>query len=153
MREIGTLSRAVNSKSDLKFREYHLQKGQFIFLTRICENQGINYIQLSNMLRVDKTTTTKAVQKLISSGYIQKVQDESDSRAYKLYPTPKALDLYELVIEEENSNIAFCFKGFTLEEITSAYELVKRMSDNIDAIWHQVKNDKESYHDSASDDK
>jgi DNA-binding MarR family transcriptional regulator len=125
--------------SDLKFKQYHLQKGQFIFLTRICENQGINYIQLSNMLRVDKTTTTKAVQKLIASGYIRKVQDESDSRAYKLYPTPKALEVYELVIEEENTNIELCFTGFSTEEISIVYELVKRMSRNTESVWLNMK--------------
>jgi DNA-binding MarR family transcriptional regulator len=125
--------------SDLKFKQYHLQKGQFIFLTRICENQGINYIQLSNMLRVDKTTTTKAVQKLIASGYIRKVQDESDSRAYKLYPTPKALEVYELVIEEENINIELCFTGFSTEEISIVYELVKRMSRNTESVWLNMK--------------
>lgn len=32
------------------------------------------------MLKVDKTTTTKAVQKLIELGYINKEQDESDKR-------------------------------------------------------------------------
>jgi Transcriptional regulators len=138
LREIGALSRTVHAKSDLKFKEYQLQKGQFIFLTRICENQGINYIQLSNMLRVDKTTTTKAVQKLIANGYIQKAQDESDNRAYKLYPTPKAMELYELVIEEENTNIGICFKDFSMEEMTMVYELVKRMSNNIESVWHRM---------------
>jgi DNA-binding MarR family transcriptional regulator len=139
LREIGALSRAVNSKSDLKFKEYQLQKGQFIFLTRICENPGLNYSQLSNLLRVDKTTTTKAVQKLIAGGYIQKTQDESDSRAYKLFPTSKALEVYESVIEEENINIELCFKGFSAEEITTAYEFVRRMSKNMESVWHNMK--------------
>lgn len=91
------------------------------------------------MLRVDKTTTTKAVQKLIASGYIRKVQDESDSRAYKLYPTPKALEVYELVIEEENTNIELCFTGFSTEEISIVYELVKRMSRNTESVWLNMK--------------
>jgi DNA-binding MarR family transcriptional regulator len=142
LREIGALSRAIHSKSDLKFKEYHLQKGQFIFLTRICENQGINHIQLSMCLKVDKTTTTKAVQKLIAGGYIQKKQDESDSRAYQLYPTAKALEVYESVIEEENTNIELCLQGFSVEEKTTIYELVKRMSRNMDIVWSRMKSER-----------
>lgn len=139
LREIGALSRAIHWKSDLKFKKYHLQKGQFIFLTRICESPGLNYIQLSNLLRVDKTTTTKAVQKLITGGYLRKEQDEFDSRAYKLYPTLRALEVYDWVIEEENMNIGICLKGFTSEEIMMVCELVGRMSRNMEAVWHELK--------------
>ncbi|WP_376774609.1 MarR family winged helix-turn-helix transcriptional regulator [Clostridium thailandense] len=80
LREIGTLFRCIHSISDIKFKEINLQKGQFIFLTRICENQGINQIDLSNLLKVDKTTTTKAIQKLIEAGYIEKKRDDNDKR-------------------------------------------------------------------------
>lgn len=139
LREIGTLSRTIHSKSDLSFKAFHLQKGQFIFLTRVCENPGINHIQLSDLLKVDKTTTTKAVQKLIAGGYLHKQQDTSDNRAYQLYPTPKALQVYEVVIEEENANIDRCFKGFSADEIDQAHQLVKRMSANIESVWHDLK--------------
>lgn len=145
LREIGTLSRAIHSKSDLQFKAYQLQKGQFIFLTRVCENPGINLIQLSNKLKVDKTTTTKAIQKLIAGGYLQKKKNDLDSRAYQLYPTHKALEVYDLVIEEENTNINLCFKDFTPEETTLAFQLVKRMSDNIETVWCEIKKVKEEY--------
>ena len=59
------LARSIQSISDVKFKEFNLQRGQFIFLTRVCENPGFNQIDLSNLLKVDKTTTTKAIQKLI----------------------------------------------------------------------------------------
>ena len=139
LRDIGTLARTIHSKCDLRYKKYQLQKGQFIFLTRICENPGINQIQLSHIVRVDKTTTTKAVQKLISSGYLKKEKDGSDSRACKLYPTPKALDVYEMIIREENANLELCFRDFTPEERARACELVQRMSANLEPVWHEIK--------------
>ena len=81
LRDIGAVSRSVQAISDIHFRRLNLQKGQFIFLTRICEHPGINLIELSLLLRVDKTTTTKAVQKLIEVNYVQKERNESDQRA------------------------------------------------------------------------
>lgn len=143
MREIGALSRTIHSISDIRFKEINLQKGQFIFLTRVCENPGTNLIDLSNILKVDKTTTTKAVQKLISEGYIDKKQDELDKRIYRLYPTQKALDIYKFVIEEENQNIESCFYNFTEEEKYLAYKLVKKMRMNIENEWYKTKNYKE----------
>lgn len=139
MREIGTLSRCIHYISDLKFKELNLQKGQFTFLTRICENPGINQIDLSNILKVDKTTTTKAIQKLIDAGYIYKEKDEIDKRMWRLYPKEKALEAYEFIIDEENRNIGVCFDKFNEEEKEMVYKLVRKMSKNIESDWKEVK--------------
>lgn len=143
LREVGALSRTIHSISDIRFKEINLQKGQFIFLTRICENPGTNFIDLSNLLKVDKTTTTKAAQRLINEGYIDKKQDEVDKRIYRLYPTQKALDIYKFVIEEENRNIKTCLHNFTEEEKNMVCELIKRMRANIENEWYETKNYRE----------
>ncbi len=80
LREIGTLSRCINYTNNLKFKKIDLQAGQFIFLTRICENQSINQTHLTALLKVDKATTAKAVQKLIQAGYVRRARDQSDRR-------------------------------------------------------------------------
>ena len=116
-----------------------MQKGQFIFLTRICENPGINQIDLSNLLKVDKTTTTKAIQKLIDAGYIRKTRDDLDKRMWRLYAEEKACKTYTLVIEEENRNIAVCFTDFTEAEKESVQVLVKKMRENIENDWKILK--------------
>jgi DNA-binding MarR family transcriptional regulator len=134
------LSRCIHTISDLKFRELNLQKGQFIFLTRVCENPGINQIDLSNLLKVDKTTTTKAIQKLIDTGCIRKTRDNLDKRMWRLYAEKKGLEIYSLVIEEENRNIAVCFTNFTEKERESVQQLVKKMRENIENDWKIIKN-------------
>jgi len=140
LREIGTLSRCIHSISDIKFKELGIQKGQFIFLTRICENQGINLVDLSSLLKVDKTTTTKVVQKLIAEGFILKERDIEDKRMWRLFPENKALNAYEEIIEEENRNIDICFYNFSEEEKNTVYKLIKRMSENIEDDWKRSKN-------------
>ncbi|MDB0438695.1 MarR family winged helix-turn-helix transcriptional regulator [Clostridioides difficile] len=139
LREVGTLSRAVNSINDMKYKELKLQKGQFTFLTRICENPGINLVELSNVLKVDKATTTKAIQKLIKAGYVDKKQDEFDKRGYNLTPTNKSLEVYELIIEEENRSIEICFNKFTDEEKQTANNIIEKMRKNIEEEWFKVK--------------
>ncbi len=133
------LARCINSISDIKFKELNLQKGQFIFLTRVCENPGINQIDLSNLLKVDKTTTTKVIQKLIETDYISKKRDDIDKRMWRLYPEKKGLEIYTFVIQEENRNIEICFDNFTEEEKQLAYQLVKKMRKNIENDWKEIK--------------
>ncbi len=140
LREVGAVARSIQAISDIGFRKLHLQKGQFIFLTRIYENPGINLIDLSNMLRVDKTTTTKAVQKLITLGYVRKDRDSADHRMWHLSPTMEALEVYSVVIREENRYIDICFEGLTSDEQKEAYRLLKKMRENIEAEWKIGKN-------------
>lgn len=140
LREIGELSRSIHSISDIKFKEINIQKGQFIFLTRICENPGINQIDLSNMLKVDKTTTTKAIQRLTEAGYIDKKRDDIDKRMWRLYPNKKALQAYTVIIQEENRNIKVCFNNFSENEKELVYQLVKKMRENIENDWKEIKN-------------
>ena len=102
LRDIGTLARTIHYLHDLHFKELALQRGQFIFLTRICENTGINQNDLSLLLKVDKSTTAKAVQKLTAAGYINRQRSSEDQRHWQLFPTEKALLLYDQIITEEN---------------------------------------------------
>lgn len=134
------LARAIQSISDIKFKELKLQRGQFVFLTRVCENPGLNQIDLSNILKVDKTTTTKAMQKLIEEGYITKERDDTDKRMWRIYPTAQAHHIYTLIIEEENRNITACFRGFTDREQQAVAELVRKMGANIEGEWNKLKN-------------
>lgn len=135
LREVGMLARCIQSISDIKYREFNLQRGQFIYLTRVCENPGINQIDLSHLLKVDKTTTTKAVQKLLTEGYVSRERDTGDKRIWHLFPTQKALAVYPLIIEEENRYIDLCFSGFSAEERAAAVTLTERMRRNIEEYW------------------
>jgi DNA-binding MarR family transcriptional regulator len=113
LRDEGALVRAIHVINEAKFKQYNLQKGQFIFVTRICENLAINLVALSDLLKMDKTTTTKAVQKLISEGYVNKEQDQLDKRIWRLFPTESALQLYDVIIAEENRALEICLRGLS----------------------------------------
>jgi DNA-binding MarR family transcriptional regulator len=139
LREIGTLSRSIHSICDTKFKELKLQKGQFIYLTRICENPGINFIDLTMLLKIDKTSTTKAIQKLETEGYIERKKDIKDKRIIRLYPTEKGLKSYEDIINEENKNIAICLRDLSEDEKNIVTELIIKMSKNIESEWKASK--------------
>ena len=140
LRDVGVLSRAINYICDVKYKEFNLQKGQFIFLTRIYENPKINFVDLANMLKVDKTTAIKAVNKLISLGYVNKEVDPTDKRASNLTLTEKAFDVYDCIIEEENRIIDICLNKFNEEEKKIIREFIKEMSKNIEEEWLEIKN-------------
>lgn len=132
LRKIGTISRIVRVKSDIKFKKYDLQKGQYIFVVRICEHPGLNLMELTQMLNVDKSTTTKAVQKLEKADYVIKTHLKSNKKNIALFPTEKAKQVYENIIKEENVRADLCFRGFTEEEKEQALQYLERMCANIE---------------------
>ena len=135
LREIGAITRCINSISDIKYKNINLQKGQFIFLIRVCENPGINQRDLSKLLKVDKTTTAKAIQKLIGVGYIERKEDPVDKRMWRLYPLKKALEAYDYIIQEENRVNQDYYNNFDKEEKNSLYEFLKKLRENIEEDW------------------
>lgn len=144
LRDLDNIVREIHTIYEASFKNYSLQKGQFAYITRICENEGINLADLSFRLKVDKTTTTKAVQKLIVSGLINKVQDVTDKRVWHLFPTAKTRELYSQIIAEKNRVLELCFAGFSNKERATFSSLVTKMSANIAEEWKKtIHRDKE----------
>ena len=135
LREVGAVARCVQSLSDVAFKKLTLQRGQFVFLTRICESPGLHLLELSHLLKVDKATATKAVQKLEAEGYVRKEQNQTDKRMVHLFPTERAQEVYPELIAEENRYLACCFTGMTKEEQALAETLIERIRENIETEW------------------
>lgn len=139
LRHEGTLVRCIHSIMDAKFRHYGLLRGQFIFLTRICEEPGLTLAVLTARCKVDKATTTKAVAKLVRAGLAEKRADLRDKRSWHVFPTERAKGLYEKLIDEENRQIGVCLAGLTEEERQTALRLACLMSRNAEAEWDKWK--------------
>ncbi len=63
LREIGMIARALDSISNIEFKEFDLTKGQYLYLVRIYENPGIIQERLAEMIKVDRTTAARSVKK------------------------------------------------------------------------------------------
>ena len=100
LREIGMIARALDSISNIEFKEYELTKGQYLYLVRICENPGIIQEKLSEMIKVDRTTAARAIKKLELNGFIEKKEDESNKKIKKLFPTEKGKNVYPFIKEK-----------------------------------------------------
>lgn len=139
LREIGSIARCVNTIADTEYRRFSLEKGQFLYVVRVCEHAGINQETLSNMLKVDRSTTAKAVGKLVKQGYIRKEKSERDKRAFKLFPTPRARQAYEVLRHVEDRAARKALDTFTDEESMLILTLLAKMRKNVEMDWELVK--------------
>lgn len=139
LREIGMIARALDSISNIEFKEYNLTKGQYLYLVRICENPGIIQEKLAEMIKVDRTTAARAIQKLEMNGFIEKKNDKHNKKIKKLFPTVKGEEIYPYIKREHEYSNSVALAGFTDEEIESVYILLQRVRENVEKDWEFVK--------------
>jgi len=139
LREIGMIARALDSISNIEFKEYDLTKGQYLYLVRICENPGIIQEKLAEMIKVDRTTAARSIQKLELNGFIEKKDDQHNKKIKKLFPTKKGENVYPFLRRENNYSNTIALAGFSETEVETIFNLLHRARKNIEKDWEFVK--------------
>lgn len=139
LREIGMIARALDSISNIEFKEYDLTKGQYLYLVRICENPGIIQEKLAEMIKVDRTTAARAIKKLEMNGFIEKKDDQQNKKIKKLFPTEKGKQVYPFIKRENDHSNIVALDGFSETEVETISNLLQRVRRNIEKDWEFVK--------------
>ena len=139
LREIGMIARALDSISNIEFKEYDLTKGQYLYLVRICESPGIIQEKLAEIIKVDRTTAARAIKKLEINGFIEKKNDENNQKIKKLFPTDKGKNVYPFIKRENEHSNNVALEGFTDIEVETIYHLLQRVRKNVEVDWEFVK--------------
>ncbi|PSL36329.1 MarR family transcriptional regulator [Planomicrobium soli] len=139
LREIGMIARALDSISNIEFKEFDLTKGQYLYLVRICENPGIIQEQLLELIKVDRSTATRAIQKLETNGFVEKKEDLNNKKIKKLFPTEKGKAVYPFIIRENDHSNLIALDGFSEKEAETAFSLLQRIRKNVEKDWELVK--------------
>lgn len=145
LREIGMIARALDSISNIEFKEYDLTKGQYLYLVRICEKPGIIQEKLAEMIKVDRTTAARAVKKLEMSGFIEKKEDKHNKKIKKLFSTEKGMTTYPFIKEENDYSERVALEGFSDIETENMLHFLKRIRSNIEKDWEYVKRGKKEF--------
>jgi DNA-binding MarR family transcriptional regulator len=139
LREIGMIARALDSISNIEFKEYDLTKGQYLYLVRICENPGIIQEKLAEMIKVDRTTAARAIKKLEMNGFIEKKEDKHNKKIKKLFPTEKGKNVYPFIKRENDYSNIVALEGLSESEVEAIFNLLQRVRKNIEKDWEFVK--------------
>lgn len=139
---ISILYRYGQSYISRRMEPYNIGCGQYIFLMTLYKKDGISQEELSDLLKIDKATTAKALKKLEEEGYIVRNVDSDDKRAYRVYVTQKALDIKPDFINAIDNWNNILSSGITAEEKEIILKLLKKMTEN--ALAHdEWRNDNE----------
>ncbi|WP_217596955.1 MarR family winged helix-turn-helix transcriptional regulator [Cohnella sp. GbtcB17] len=139
LREIGMIARALDSISNIEFKSFDLTKGQYLYLVRICEHPGIIQEKLAEMIKVDRTTAARAIQKLEANGFIERKDDPDNLKIKKLFPSEKGRTVYPYIKRENDYSDEVALSGLSDVEKDILISLLRRVRINVEKDWDFVK--------------
>jgi len=139
LKPIGVIARALDSIANVEFKKFDLTKGQYLYLVRVGENPGIIQEHVAEMIKVDRTTAARSVQKLETKGLITRLPDEKNKKIKRLYLSDQGKKVFPIIERENVYSNQIALESLSEDQATELERLLKIVSQNIDKNWHYVK--------------
>ena len=129
-RYVSILYRQAQCYITHELAPYKIGRGQYIFLHVLYGKDGISQEELAHILKIDKGTTARAVEKLEKNGYIRREKNAEDKRAYDVYLTDKAKTFKPIFYKKLRSWTERVLKDFSSEEKDFIFSFLEKMVEN-----------------------
>ena len=139
LKHISTIQRCTQRYFETALAGFSIGYGQQFFLLRISEQEGISLQELAKRGNYDKTTVTKAVQKLTKKRLVRSVPDPQDRRIHHLYLTDTARHLIERLYEVRDHCKNQLTEEFSEQEKAQMEALLSKMASR---AWELTENGK-----------
>lgn len=135
--EICQSARRVYQYLDNLFAEYDITPEQWVIIKHLFQAEGISQKELSFAVRKDKNTTKAIVDKLVVKGYIHRICNPSDKRAFMLTLTPKAKSMIPKLAKLDEKMIEVLTNGLSNEELEFLSSILKKIQKNLCLDWSE----------------
>lgn len=114
-----------------ELKKFKISGHQMGYIMCVCKKPGISQEGVSAFLRLNKGAVAKGVRPLIQEGYIKRVQNQNDKRAYQLYPTDKAQVLFAEAEKTMENFDQVLTQGMKEDEKEMFKKLLSKACDNV----------------------
>ncbi|CAB5107164.1 hypothetical protein D3OALGA1CA_4913 [Olavius algarvensis associated proteobacterium Delta 3] len=113
---LGKAYQKAHGEFKKRLNPYGLTSMQHLVLEGLWYQEGVTASELGKRLILDKATLSGVLDRMVDAGWIVKKQDAEDLRVYRLFPSVRANEMKELLIDERKKANEDLLAGFTLEE-------------------------------------
>jgi DNA-binding MarR family transcriptional regulator len=96
--------------------DYSIEPGQFDTLEQLVLHGSISMGDLADALRVDPSTATRAIQRLIKDGLAEKVSHDGDGRVVFVAPSERGRMIHARVVDQRRTLVFAIVEQFEPEE-------------------------------------
>lgn len=112
-------------------KKFKIAGHQMGYIARICQEPGTSQEELASFFSLNKGSVAKGIRSLVQGGYVRRVQNEQDRRAYQLYPTEKAKELFTAAKKTMYAFDDILTKNMTDQEKKLFQDLLTKACDNV----------------------
>jgi DNA-binding MarR family transcriptional regulator len=113
-----------------QLKDIDISAGLVYFIVELSQAEWLNMSALSAAVGVDNAYATRAVERLSALGYVCKVQDEQDRRAYRISLTASGWQIAERVNKTLKQWIEVITVGVSPEEIATVNRVFDKFYQN-----------------------
>ncbi len=111
---------------------YDMTALQWMVLSIIYENNSISQNKLSEISKKDKTNIARIIEKLEKKKLVEKLRDDEDKRAFRLYLTPEGKTLKEELTELTIETLKKSTQGISQDEYNVCLNVLKKIYVNLE---------------------
>ena len=128
--EIGETAHALRKAFDRRAVGMGVTRAQWKVLFRLERQPGLRQIELADMLDIEPITLSRIIDRLEEAGFVERVADPADRRAWRLHVTARAQPLIEKLHAVADEMIAEAFAGIDPDQIAIARAVLGRVREN-----------------------
>lgn len=121
----------------LKAAQSDLSREQEVILRQLRIRDGINQIALSVLVDQDSNNISRTLSLLESRGFIRRVANQIDRRSQKVEITVSGIVAHEKAFVAIEEYWAIAFQEFTDQEVDLFGDLMRRMTENLEAFLNK----------------
>lgn len=113
------------------FEKYDITPEQWVVLKYLLTCDGISQKELSLAVNKDQNTTKAIVDKLVRKGYVDRICNPRDKRAFSLFPTSRAKDIAPTLARLDSEFIEILQKDFSRDDLEFIFLALEKIKKNI----------------------
>lgn len=135
------VARLLRKNFNRRVQSLGLTQEQCRVILQLSRHEGIQQVQLAELLEIRPITLARLLDKLQENGLIERRPNPSDRRAFCLYLTVDAHPLLENILTIGAATRADANKDIAAAELDSLYAVLRRLKANlISAEDHRLSN-------------
>jgi DNA-binding MarR family transcriptional regulator len=140
------VGRLLGKRFEQLAAHHGLKRSQWRALCYVLNNEGMNQTHLADLLEIEPITVVRMLDRLEQRGLIERRQDPSDRRAWRLFLTEEARPLLAAIAPLGEATRAEALEGVAAEDRARLMETLIRMKSNLLAACQAPTVEKEARH-------
>ena len=128
---VSQVARLMRRSFDERVRNIGVTRPQWQVLSLLNRHEGINQGGLADILEVEPITLGRMIDRLQEADLVERRPDPADRRAWRLFLTPKANELYLRLLPYAEETFAIALDGLNDREQANLMVMLERIRVNL----------------------